>query len=209
MSLNFEEVMENNKIYQQRIKLFKEFGYDVDEERDVIFEQAQPINGSILEIGTGKGHFAIALAKKGCHFTTVDNSKEEQQYAKMNVKYFDFQDHVDFQISDAGHLKFEDGSFDTIFAVNVLHHLEEPYKVVDEVIRVLSAKGKVIISDFSRRGFEVVAQVHRQEGREHSRGEATINDVVGYLKEKKFLVQKNRTVFQETIVAYKRKEENR
>ncbi|MEW6556807.1 MAG: hypothetical protein AB1349_05565 [Elusimicrobiota bacterium] len=44
------EIKENHKKYLDRIRLYKSFGYDVEENRKFIFEVAQPIYGEILEI---------------------------------------------------------------------------------------------------------------------------------------------------------------
>jgi SAM-dependent MidA family methyltransferase len=45
--------------------MFLKYGYDLDRERDVLLDQAAPLSGKILEAGTGKGHFAAALARRG------------------------------------------------------------------------------------------------------------------------------------------------
>ena len=81
-----KNVLENYERYCNRIKLFKSFGYDIDKERDFVIEKAQPIERRILELGTGKGNFAVALAQKGYQITTVDISEEEQKFAKMNIQ---------------------------------------------------------------------------------------------------------------------------
>ena len=51
--------------------------------RKFIFDKSQPIFGDILEVGTGKGHFALILAQEGCYFTSVDISEEEQKFANF------------------------------------------------------------------------------------------------------------------------------
>lgn len=196
-----ESVLENHRKYLERIGIFKDAGCDMEFERDALLEQASPVSGSILEVGTGKGHFAIALAKKGYSLTSVDLSEEEQKYAKLNAAYFHLLDYIDFQIADAEHLPFEDQSFDMVFSVNAIHHFSHPYKAVDEMIRVMKTTGKLVISDFSREGFDLVAKIHQQEGREHQKGEAAVNDLCGYIAGKGLVLQKHRTIFQETLIA--------
>lgn len=158
------KIVENHKKYLERIELFKSFGYDIWKERDLIIEKSLPLDGMILEVGTGKGHFAIALAQKGYHFTCVDISEEEQKYARMNVEYFGLQEHIDFKIANAEQLNFEDRSFDAVFAINMVHHLSNPHKVVDEIARVIKRTGKIIVSDFSRKGLDLVSKVHKSGG---------------------------------------------
>ena len=198
-----EKVVENHKKYLERIDFFKSFGYDIWKERDFILEKSLPLDGMILEAGTGKGHFAIALAQKGYHFTCVDISEEEQKYAKMNVEYFGLQEHIDFKIANAEQLNFEDRSFDAVFAINMAHHLSNPYKVVDEFARVVKRTGKIVVSDFSRKGLDLVSKVHKSEGRVHPEGGAAIDGISAYLVEKGFKTENYKTVFQETVIAYR------
>jgi 2-polyprenyl-3-methyl-5-hydroxy-6-metoxy-1,4-benzoquinol methylase len=73
-----KEVLENHQRYLERKSFYKELGYDIDKERKFIFDKSQPIFGDILEVGTGKGHFALALAKEGYRFTTFDISEEDR-----------------------------------------------------------------------------------------------------------------------------------
>ncbi|MEW6009637.1 MAG: class I SAM-dependent methyltransferase [Candidatus Omnitrophota bacterium] len=196
-------VDENHKRYLERKALYKNFGYNVDKERSFIVEQAQPIYGEILEAGTGKGHFALALAKEGYKFTTFDISEEEQRFAKLNLKYFDLDYLVDFRIENGEHLSFKDKSFDIIFSVNTLHHLANPYRVVDEFIRILSLKGKLVLSDFTEEGLLIMDKIHATEGKKHEVSKITLSDINNYLIDKGFRAERHRTNFQEVLIAYR------
>lgn len=46
---------------------------------------------------------------------------------------------------DAENLPFENNSFDVIFGIDMIHHVNNPYKVLDESIRVGKENGKVIL----------------------------------------------------------------
>ena len=197
-----KEILENHKLYLERKALYKSFGFDIDKERDFIVENAQPIYGDILEAGTGKGHFALTLAKAGYNFTTFDISETEQAFAKLNLKYFGLETKVVFCIENGENLSFKDKSFDIVFAVNVLHHLVNPYKVIDEFIRVLSFKGKIIISDFTKEGLEIIDKIHALEGRTHEAGKTTLSDIKSYLVNKGFRIKEHKSKFQEILIAY-------
>ncbi len=93
--------------------------------------------GNILEVWTGKGYFTVELAKEGYKFVSIDLSGEEQEFARLNIKYFGFEKHVDFRIENAEYLSFGDSSFDTIFSINTIHHLANPVKVKIKGARVL------------------------------------------------------------------------
>ncbi|MFZ2357476.1 MAG: hypothetical protein WAW67_06630 [Candidatus Omnitrophota bacterium] len=53
------------ELYNERLKLFKEYGYDIPKSRKFILTKAKVSGGRILEVGTGRGHMAVALAKNG------------------------------------------------------------------------------------------------------------------------------------------------
>jgi 2-polyprenyl-3-methyl-5-hydroxy-6-metoxy-1,4-benzoquinol methylase len=197
-----KEVLENHQRYLERKALYKSFGCDIDKEREFIIAKAQPLYGDILEAGTGKGHFALSLAKQGYRFTTFDISEEEQNYAKLTLKYFGLDNLVDFKIENGEHLSFEEGRFDVIFSVNTLHHLINPYKVIDEFIRVVSFEGKVVLSDFSQEGFALMDKIHASEGKTHQVSKTTLPDIEKYLIAKGFRTEKYRSDFQELLIAY-------
>lgn len=195
------EILENHKKYLERKALYKSFGYDVDKERDFILEQAKPVHGRILEAGTGKGHFALALAKAGHKFVTFDISSEEQRFAKLNIVHFGFEKQVDFKIENGERTSFADGSFDTVFSVNVLHHLRNPYQVIDELIRLISSQGKLILADFTQEGFRVMDKIHGLEGNTHEVGKVELMDAGLYLTKKDFSIKKAKSVYQCVLVA--------
>jgi len=197
-----KQVLENYQRYLERKALYKSFGCDVDKEREFIVTKAQPLYGHILEAGTGKGHFALSLAKQGYRFTTFDISAEEQRFAKLTLRYFGLDNLVDFRIENGEHLSFEDGIFDMVFSVNTLHHLTNPHKVIDEFIRVLSFEGKVILSDFSEEGFQLMDKIHASEGKTHQVSRVSLADVERYLIDKGFKIEKYKSQFQEVLIAY-------
>lgn len=196
-----QEIIENHKRYLERKRLNNSFGYDIDKEREFILVQAQPVQGRILEAGTGKGHFALALAKAGYRFVTFDISAEEQHIAKLNLAYFNVEKSAEFRIENGEHTSFGDSSFDTIFSINVLHHLLNPYQVIDELIRLLAPKGKLVLADFIQKGFEVMDRIHGLEGNKHEVGKVGLKDTEKYLIKKGFSVKKANSVYQYVLIA--------
>jgi 27-O-demethylrifamycin SV methyltransferase len=195
------ELSENHKRYLERKALYKSFGYDVDRERDFILKQAEPVSGRILEAGTGKGHFALVLAKAGYSFVTFDISPEEQRFAKLNIMYFGFDKQVDFRIENGEKTSFASGNFDVVFSVNVLHHLRNAYQVIDELIRLISTQGKLILADFTEEGFKVMDKIHGLEGNSHEVGQVSMQDAESYLIKKGFLAKKAKSVYQCVLIA--------
>ena len=198
-----KEVLENHKRYSERKKLYQSHGFDIDKERKFVLDKAEPLFGDILEVGTGKGHFALILAKEGYRFTSVDVSEEEQDIARLNLRYFGLEDSVDFRIENPEHLSFEDKSFDIIFSINTIHHLMSPLKVMDEFARIISFEGKIIISDFTNEGFEILDKIHAADGRIHEKANITLYDIKEYLRVKGFMVDQYESKFQEILTAYR------
>ena len=195
------EILQNHKQYLERKALYKSFGYDMDKEREFILEQARPVLGRILEAGTGKGHFALVLAKTGHSFVTFDISADEQHFAKLNLAYFGLEKSVVFRIENGEHTSFTDASFDTIFSVNVLHHLDNPCKVIDELIRLLSSKGKLVLADFTEEGFKFMDKIHSMEGHTHGTGKLSMAEAEDYLAKKGFSAKKAESKYQSVLIA--------
>jgi ubiquinone/menaquinone biosynthesis C-methylase UbiE len=101
----------------------------------------------VLEVATGTGILSIKLTDHVSHITAVDISAEmlnvaKEKSARMQKK------NIDFKIGDICSLKFDDKSFDTVVASNVLHLLFKPELALQEMRRVLRDTGKIIVPTF-------------------------------------------------------------
>ncbi|RPJ27173.1 MAG: class I SAM-dependent methyltransferase, partial [Planctomycetaceae bacterium] len=163
--------------------------------------RAKPLDGAILEAGTGKGHFTVALARQGYAFTTFDISPEEQHFAKLNVRYWGLEHLVRFLIEDGEYLSFAEASFDAVVSVNVLHHLENPWQVMKELVRVLSPTGKIVLSDFTEEGFALIEKIHAGEGKQHPRGAVTMREVGAFLRKAGFVLETASSRYQDVLRA--------
>ncbi|MBI4039716.1 class I SAM-dependent methyltransferase [Candidatus Daviesbacteria bacterium] len=103
-----------------------------------------PTRGEILDIGCADGTFSqVILEKTGAEklvgIDVVDHLiADDQQYFKNNGK-------MEFLVADAHNLPFADGTFDAVFALEVLEHVENPRQVLSEVKRVLKPDGYIVI----------------------------------------------------------------
>lgn len=197
------KILENHQRYLERKKLYRNHGFDIDKERQLILESAEPLSADILEVGTGTGHFTLILARGGYKFVSVDISENEQEIAKLNLRYFGLENSVDFRIEDAENLSFKDNSFDTVFSVNTVHHLANLFRVMDEFARVVSGGGKIILSDFTGEGFKILDKIHAEEGRVHKKAELDLNDVNDYFLNKGFKTDHRESRFQEILTIFK------
>jgi ubiquinone/menaquinone biosynthesis C-methylase UbiE len=89
---------------------------------------------AILDVGTGAGRGAIALAKAGAVVTGVDASEEMLRVARVRAD----EEHVavTFQQGDAHALGFADGSFDVAVCLRVLMHTPGWKQSLGELCRV-------------------------------------------------------------------------
>jgi len=195
------EVLENHDRYLERKALNQKFGYDIDQEREFIIKKARPISGKILEAGTGKGYFTLALARAGFHFTSFDISGAEQRYALLNLVYYGMEKQVHLDIANAESLPYQDGFFDIIFAMNMIHHLSCADKVCDEFSRVLVPGGKMVLSDFNIHGLDIIEKIHASEGRRHEVGPVSLADMKGLLIERGFKAEQLHGINQDLLIA--------
>lgn len=98
----------------------------------------------ILEVGCGGGHAAAVLARLGFVVTATDISPVAIEVAKKNYP------HIDFAVADAIDLKYQDGSFDAIVAVEFIEHLEAPERLIGEADRLLGPRGLFFIKTPNR-----------------------------------------------------------
>jgi len=195
------EIMDNHRRYLERVCLYRQYGYDIEEERSFVIQKACPFAGRILEAGTGKGYFSLALARLGFHFTSFDISGTEQHYAGLNLAYYGLAGYVCFDVADLEYLPYTDDSFDTVFAVHLIHHLPSLETACRELVRVLSPSGKIVMADFNERGLALVDQIHALEGRRHELNGGTLAEAKRVLSRFGFEVEEHRGMHQNVLVA--------
>lgn len=107
---------------------------------------AQEIESSdiVLECACGTGSISKPVAAKCRKLIATDMSANMMKRAEKNCKGLC----VEFRKADIMSLNVKDESFDKVIAGNVIHLLDEPYKAVDELLRVCKKGGKVIIPTY-------------------------------------------------------------
>jgi SAM-dependent methyltransferase len=91
----------------------------------------------VLEVGCGTGSDLLQFAKHGAVATGVDLTTKHVELARGRVGNLAI-----VCEADARHLPFEDASFDFVYSHGVLHHSDEPEKIVYEMLRVLRPGGR-------------------------------------------------------------------
>src|SRR3989344_7319378 len=94
----------------------------------------------ILDAGCGEGHLLEKIFNKGYkNLYGADITKIALESAKKRVK-------AKFFLQDLGKLRFKDNFFDVVICTEVIEHIENYKKVINELKRVLKKNGLFIIT---------------------------------------------------------------
>lgn len=104
----------------------------------------------VLDVGSGLGSDTLALSEfvgpQGRVFG-VDYDKEMVQVADEKAAEAEVSDYVKHHVANAEDLPFYDETFHSCRSERVFQHLENPDKVLAEMVRVTKAGGHVVVAD--------------------------------------------------------------
>ncbi|MDF1839213.1 MAG: class I SAM-dependent methyltransferase [Planctomycetota bacterium] len=104
-----------------------------------------------LNLGSGEGDYDPMIAERCQHLTSCDINAGDVAFAKQTNAGVD---NLEYQVMGALDLDFPDGKFDLVVSVDVLEHVEDPQRMMQEVGRVL-APGGVAIMTFPQTKFPI------------------------------------------------------
>ena len=195
------ETLANRRQILKREARLRRFGYDSPAAIRFVLAEALPLGGKVLEIGTGKGRFLIRLARHVKTVTSVDVSAEEQRCARLNARYAGVEKRIRFVLQDAGRLPWEAGTFDAAVSMNAMHHIAHFKRVLGEMVRVVRPGGKIVLADFSPRGFQIIARAHRADGKTHPRELHDFRELGRWLRQQGLATRLRKGCNQEVLVA--------
>ena len=105
----------------------------------------------ILDVGTGMGRSAVAMALCGHQVVTGEPADDSSKYAKQawreQARKVDVEDKIIFEPFEAEQMPFEDQAFGGVFMLGALHHVSDPRAAVTECVRVLAPGGTICIME--------------------------------------------------------------
>jgi ubiquinone/menaquinone biosynthesis C-methylase UbiE len=118
---------------------------NVGQVREILHRAELHPTGEVLEIGCGVGAVSAFLATHNAvHVVGIDQDPEQVEYARRTHAP---SERLSFGVGDASQMAFDEGTFDLVLSVNVLHHVPEWRGAIAEIARVLRPGGSYLWMD--------------------------------------------------------------
>lgn len=96
-------------------------------------------NALVVDVGGGPGYFEDAFAGHGADYICVDADAGEMRLHGRTPSSRTVH-------ADGTCLPFGDATFDVVYSSNVAEHVQEPWSMADEMVRVVRPGGTVVLS---------------------------------------------------------------
>ena len=111
-------------------------GFVAERERELVSRAFLPLGARVLDLGCGEGATLFHLGEpEGAY--GVDLFPDKVSFAQQNLPK------CHFRCASVYELPFENASFDHLLVRDLVHHLEEPVRFIDECRRVLAKGGRI------------------------------------------------------------------
>ena len=138
---------ENKRFWDKIAKRYDRITLKITRDYPALIERiTDDVKGAenVLEIATGTGLIALALAGKVTALEAVDFSPQMIEWAKRKALRGRISN-IHFSVQSAYDLEFEAGQFDAAICSNALHCMQNPEKALSEIRRVLKT-GAILVA---------------------------------------------------------------
>lgn len=123
---------------------------------------------SVLDLGTGQGNAAIALAPHVNRVIAIDSDESVLNNCRENVKVSKHAKKIKIQKADVNKLHFSSKSFHLVTCRAAFHHFPNKSKVLKEIHRVLKDDGKFylmdpVFSDYAKEIWTPIAKIRETD----------------------------------------------
>jgi ubiquinone/menaquinone biosynthesis C-methylase UbiE len=150
--VNHERVFSSNDYAEnyakQHWKMAEKFGQDFGQKLAV----QGFTSGKILDVGCGFGATNLALAQRfpDSDIFGIDLSEPLLELANHVAGEADLSGRVRFEKADVQQIPYPENSFDAALNINMVHLVDQPIKMLDEIERILIPGGYLYIADLRR-----------------------------------------------------------
>ena len=119
--------------------------------RRALIEGVDPRPGRrILDVATGTGLVAFALAGAGADVVAIDQSEDMLAGAREHLtRHPDLSDRITFIRAEAEHLPFTDAEFDALTFTYLLRYVDDRVATMRELVRVLKPGAPIGMVEFA------------------------------------------------------------
>jgi demethylmenaquinone methyltransferase/2-methoxy-6-polyprenyl-1,4-benzoquinol methylase len=119
--------------------------------RRMLVEAVAPSDGArVLDVATGTGLVALALAERGAQVVGLDQSESMLAVAQAELAARpQLAGRVRFITGEAEHLPFADGEFDALSFTYLLRYVDDPAATLCELARVVKPGGTLAMLEFA------------------------------------------------------------
>lgn len=106
----------------------------------------------VLDVGTGTALIPIELCAQNpaARVTAVDLADEMLRLARRRVDAAGLHEQIALKRVDAKRMPFADCAFAAVMSNSIVHHIPEPYRVLEEIVRVARGGGVIFVRDLAR-----------------------------------------------------------
>ena len=113
------------------------------------FDQVLDWQGKeVLDLGCAGGFMAEAIAKRGARVTGIDPAQKAVEIAKSHAESERLS--IKYDVGVGENLPYADQTFDIVVCVDVLEHVLDLNRVIDEIARVLKPGGYLAYDTINR-----------------------------------------------------------
>jgi 2-polyprenyl-3-methyl-5-hydroxy-6-metoxy-1,4-benzoquinol methylase len=127
--------------------------YDLERRLSIVFDELLPrdLTGlRTLDLGCGSGWFSQRALERGAHVISLDISPSLARMTRNRTQ-------ASTVAADAARVPFASGSFDLIISSEMLEHLERPEWGIQEIGRLVTPGGVVVLTTPNRRWLWLVS----------------------------------------------------
>ncbi|MFZ1997685.1 MAG: ubiquinone/menaquinone biosynthesis methyltransferase [Solirubrobacteraceae bacterium] len=141
------------------------FGQDPRWRRAMVDAVAPQPGQRILDVATGTGMVALALAQRGADVTALDQSDAMLSVARRRPTPAGAS--VTFVTGEAERLPFDDAAFDALTFTYLLRYVDDPQATMSELARVVKPGGRIGMVEFAvpdNPALEQLWRIHTRAG---------------------------------------------